>query len=275
MLWSMSTRVMETTPWHEHDIVEWVFCRSGSGRLETESQNVDLRPGRTLVITAGSRHRFTFNAGEYADLKFLCLNNQDTATYLSPAQVVLLERMRTAPVSYADHEKNLLQVETLTDLIEDGFDISDARDLAVAWGVVGMLLALHVKDGNGLDDYSWHRYRQKIQDIKDWIDTRLDNCITLDAIGEKFGLSRSVVTREFRRHTGKSVIDYCNGRRIEKAATLLASGQESVTQAAFKSGFFNLSHFHRQFKSTYGLTPVAFRRQILGTLERQSHELAI
>ena len=86
-------------------------------------------------------------------------------------------------------------------------------------------------------------------------------------MGTQFGLSRSVLTREFRRHTGKSFIDYCNGRRIEKAAAILAAGKESVTQAALESGFANLSHFHRQIKAMYGLTPAAFRRQILGVSE--------
>ena len=38
----------------------------------------------------------------------------------------------------------------------------------------------------------------------------------------------------------------------------------TVTRVALDSGFANLSHFHRQFKAIYGLTPAAFRRQIAG-----------
>lgn len=267
MLWSISARLAETTHWHEHDIVEWVYCRSGSGQLEMASQQIDICAGRSIVITTGSRHRFTFKAGQYADLKFLCLNSHDTATYLSPAQLALLEGMRELQVSHADHEENLPQIMALVDLIEDGFDISDARELAVAWSIVGMLLALHAKEGSVQSDSAWHRHRQRIQDIKLWINARLDDCISLDEIGKQFGFSRSALTREFRRQTGKSVVEYCNGRRIEKAAAMLASTNESVTQAAHKSGFSNLSHFHRQFKSIYGLTPVAFRRQIMGAQE--------
>lgn len=264
MLWSMTAKVEESSPWHGHDILEWMFCRSGSGRLETESQAIGLQPGRTFFIAPRARHRFAFQPGEQADLKFLCLSSQDMATYLSPAQLALLEGVTAAGVSYTDHEKNLTNVRELSNLIPDGFNITDARELALAWGAVGMLVALHAQGGDAPDDYSWRRYRQKIEDIKGWIDTRLDESISLDEVGTQFGLSRSVLTREFRRHTGKSFIDYCNGRRIEKAAAILATGKESVTQAAFESGFANLSHFHRQFKAMYGLTPAAFRRQVLG-----------
>lgn len=269
MLWSKTVKVEESFPWHGHDILEWVFCRSGSGRLETEHQTIELRPGRTFIIAPGVHHRFAFQPGEVADLRFLCLNSHDMATYLSPAQHALLEGVIAAQVSYTDHEKRLNSVRALSDLIPDGFNITDARDLAVAWGAVGMLVTLHAQGVEAPDDYSWRRYRQKIEDIKEWIDTRLDEWISLDEVGTQFGLSRSVLTREFRRHTGKTFIDYCNGRRIEKAAAILAAGKESVTQAALESGFANLSHFHRQFKTMYGLTPAAFRRQILGMSENQ------
>lgn len=267
MFWSMTVKVQESFPWHGHDILEWVFCRSGSGRLETKSLAIELRPGRTFFIAPGILHRFAFQPGEEADLKFLCLNSQDMATNLSPAQLALLEGLIAAGVSYTDHEKNLPNVRELCDLIPDGFNITDARELAVAWGAVGMLVALHAQGGDAPDDYSWRRYRQKIEDIKDWIGTKLDECISLDEVGTQFGISRSVLTREFRRHTGKSFVDYCNGQRIEKAAAILAAGKESITQAALESGFANLSHFHRQFKAVYGLTPAAFRRQVLGMSE--------
>jgi AraC family transcriptional activator of mar-sox-rob regulon len=264
MLWSMTAKVEETTPWHRHDILEWVFCRSGAGRLETDGQDVDLRPGRAVFIAPNARHRFAFDAEEKADLKFLCLNSADLAAHLAPAQLALLERVKTAQISYADHEGSLLDVQDLCGLIPDGFNITDARDLTVAWGAVGMLVALHVQSDDAPEDHNLLRYREKIDEIKGWIDAKLDECLSLDEVSAQFGLSRSVLTREFRRHTGKSLIDYCNGRRVEKAAAILAAGKQSVTQAALESGFTNLSHFYRQFKATYGLTPKAFRRQLLG-----------
>ena len=47
-------------------------------------------------------------------LGFGCLNIQDVATYLSPAQQALLEGVIAAEVSYADHEKNLPNVRELS-----------------------------------------------------------------------------------------------------------------------------------------------------------------
>lgn len=261
MLWSMTAKVNESTTWHKHDILEWFFCRSGSGRLESETDTIELQPGRTVLIAPGTRHRLAFLPGEDAELKILCMNSQDLATYMSPAQQSLLEGVRAMQISYTDHDKSLSNIRELLALIHDGINITDVRDLALTWGAVGMLLAFDVKGYNVPDDIGRQRYRQKIQDIKIWIDTQLHESKSLDEVGREFGISRTVLTREFRRHTGKSFINYCNGRRIEIAATILATGKGSITQAAFESGFSNLSHFHRKFKATYGMTPAAFRRQ--------------
>ncbi len=75
-------------------------------------------------------------------------------------------------------------------------------------------------------------------------------------------MSRSLFTREFRRHTGMSFVEHCNTRRVEKAALLLSTTVLNITEVAFGSGFSNLSHFHRQFNANYGLTPRAFRRKM-------------
>jgi AraC family transcriptional activator of mar-sox-rob regulon len=128
-----------------------------------------------------------------------------------------------------------------------------------------VLLAVHGKAQKSTSNQDGQKYRQKILEIVKWVDTQLHATTSLEALAEQFGMSRSLLTREFRRYTGKSFIDYCNSRRVEKAALILASSKESITRIALESGFSNLSHFHRQFKSIYGLTPAVFRRQIFGT----------
>ncbi|MGI2142835.1 AraC family transcriptional regulator [Shewanella sp. AC91-MNA-CIBAN-0169] len=261
MLFSMTAKLVESTSWHRHDILEWFFCRSGSGRLESEVGTIELHPGRTVLIAPGTSHRLAFQPGEDAELKILCMNSHDLATYISPAQRALLGRMRFSQVRYTDHDKSLSNVRELSDLIRDGAESISARDLALSWGAVGMLLAFDIETDDLADDYVWHRYSQKIQDIRDWIDTQLHESNSLDQVGREFGLSRTVLTREFRRHTGESFINYCNLRRVEVAATILSAGKGSITQVALDSGFTNLSHFYRQFKAVYGMTPAAFRRQ--------------
>jgi AraC family transcriptional activator of mar-sox-rob regulon len=108
-----------------------------------------------------------------------------------------------------------------------------------------------------------HRYSGKIRDIVAWIERNLKEDLTLEQAALQFGLSRSLLTKEFRLYTGKSFVDYRNVRRVQKAAMALVGDSGSVTQAAMDCGFSNLSHFHRQFKAYFGLTPAAFRRRVI------------
>ena len=41
----------------------------------------------------------------------------------------------------------------------------------------------------------------------------------------------------------------------------LSSGQDSITEAAFQSGYNNLANFNRRFREITGLTPSEFRRR--------------
>jgi len=274
MLWSLSARTNTSSQQHAHDVYEFVCCRSGSGRLYFSDQQIDFCCGRTILIAPGVPHRYCFEPGEEAHIKLICMNGEDIATYLSPAHAALLAGANTPGVTYADHahlresSHDEAQLHALLAMIPDGFGLSDMRELRVVWGAINLLLALHGKAQEVPAEPARQRYRQKIDDMCCWIDSRLSRPLKLDEVASEFGLSRSLLTREFRRHTGKSFVDYCNTRRVEQAAIRLASANASITSVALASGFANLSHFHRQFKDSYGETPAAFRRRMAGIVER-------
>jgi AraC-like DNA-binding protein len=263
MLWSMEAAPNASTDWHAHAVHELVYCLDGKGALETSSGSVALAPGWSYLVPAGVSHRFVFQPEESARLRVVCLDAAETATYLSPAQSALLAELRTTVPSMADHTGERDTLEQLLDYILAGSGAA-AQDVQVRWSSVGLLLALHGKARLIPSGHLWQRYHARMLTVRNWLDQHLDQSISLEALATSFGLSRSLLTREFKRHVGYSVVDYCNLRRAERAAQILVSGTLSVTQAAYEAGFTNISHFHRQFKAVFGMTPAGFRRQIAG-----------
>ena len=61
--------------------------------------------------------------------------------------------------------------------------------------------------------------------------------------------------RSFREYTGLSPIDYRNAIRLSNSKSKLQSGAYNVSEAAYESGFSNLSFFIRLYKKKYGHTP--------------------
>lgn len=68
-------------------------------------------------------------------------------------------------------------------------------------------------------------------------------------------VSEATFRRLFREYMGLSAIDYRNNIRLENAKNKLQSGEYNVSEAAYESGFSNLSFFSRLYKKKYGRTP--------------------
>jgi AraC-like DNA-binding protein len=262
MLWSLSSRVTESSDWHEHDRFQFILCRGKSGRMLTKDGEIGFSPLRTILIPPATLHRFVVEPGETGHLKMMCFLSKDLPKNLSPLHIAMLDGLVSKGVSKADHDERGRWLDQLSDAIIDGFDVEDMWTQRAQWGALGLLLTVHAKEQSFTYERPYVRNKNKIQSIVCWIEANLTENITLDRLANDFGISRSLLTKEFRSYTGKSVVEYCNARRVQKAAIALASETDSTVKIALDSGFANLSHFHRRFKSQFGLTPAAFRRKV-------------
>jgi len=72
--------------------------------------------------------------------------------------------------------------------------------------------------------------------------------------------------RNFRRYFQTGFNDYLRYTKIEKALSLLGTGQYSMTEIAFECGFADQSHFNRSFKKLMAVNPRAYKvgKSVLG-----------
>ncbi|MCI3208045.1 AraC family transcriptional regulator [Pandoraea capi] len=93
-----------------------------------------------------------------------------------------------------------------------------------------------------------------VRDIRMFLDSTLDQPVSLDRIAYEFGLSRRTLTRLFRDLTGETVVDYQSRRRVEVAAALLSAPGMTVLSVAAAVGLDSPSYLARLFKK-YGYAP--------------------
>ena len=74
--------------------------------------------------------------------------------------------------------------------------------------------------------------------------------------------SLSVFKRDFKKYFNTTPGKWLLENRLQRAQWLLSRQGRSVAEAAFESGFENLSHFSRCFKARFGISPVAARQVI-------------
>lgn len=75
------------------------------------------------------------------------------------------------------------------------------------------------------------------------------------------GRSADHVARACRRSLGLRPTDLINNLRLDRAAHLLACGDETIIEIAHQCGLPNLSHFYRLFARRFGTTPRRYRAQ--------------
>ncbi|NDV27757.1 AraC family transcriptional regulator [Desulfovibrio sp. JC010] len=81
--------------------------------------------------------------------------------------------------------------------------------------------------------------------------------LKLDEICKEVQMSKFHFIRQFKAIKGLSPYQFFLGRRIEQAKKYLDEGKE-LYDVMLECGFYDLSHFNRQFKSVYGLTAHAY-----------------
>ncbi len=75
--------------------------------------------------------------------------------------------------------------------------------------------------------------------------------------------SLTAFKRDFADFYGTTPGKWLTERRLEHARDLLTRTEQSVSEVAFDSGFENVSHFSRIFKTKFGLSPLQFRKKQL------------
>jgi AraC family transcriptional regulator len=83
--------------------------------------------------------------------------------------------------------------------------------------------------------------------------------LTVDAIAERCGVSRSHLASAFGSATGTSVIKYLRSRRLSEAARSLAQGASDILTVALDAGYGSHEAFTRAFRDQFGVTPESVR----------------
>ena len=83
--------------------------------------------------------------------------------------------------------------------------------------------------------------------------------VAIDAINQ--GKTLVAERRLFVSRAGMPPIAYIRRQKISRAKRMLASAELSVENICEELGFYDLSHFYKQFRLETGMTPAAYRRQ--------------
>ena len=86
------------------------------------------------------------------------------------------------------------------------------------------------------------------------INEHLSEPLSLDALCERFYISKPQLCRSFKRTTGASVGEYITAKRLLQAQSMLRAGSPP-TQVCTACGFNDYSAFYRAYRKHFGVSP--------------------
>ena len=106
---------------------------------------------------------------------------------------------------------------------------------------------------------------ERINQVLIYIDSHLDEDLSLEAIAAIGHYSPFHLHRLFKAVTGETLSNYITRKRIEKIALCLMSQKEvSISELSLSYGFSSNATLTRAFTKFYGLSPTKFRNLLPG-----------
>ena len=76
-----------------------------------------------------------------------------------------------------------------------------------------------------------------VEKVVDYIETHLDDELTLDKIADALNYSKFYVARAFNEETGSTVYKYIQGRRLTMAAHALVKTDQPIIEIAYEAHY--------------------------------------
>ncbi|TVY02984.1 AraC family transcriptional regulator [Cohnella terricola] len=248
--------------WHEH--LEFLYFVSGSAIVECGSNRTAFHQGDLCVVNSNELH---YGIGTSEDLSYYTMI-VDIALLHSHA-VDAVETKFITPITRnrilfqnriaGDEEitRYLLAIVRELEQQELGYELSVKSHL---YGLLALLVRKYVATLTELDDYR-HRLREleRLAPVFSYIDEHYRDKLTVQRLADIAGLSRFHFSRLFKQMTDKSLVEFVNLIRVNKAESLLRNKTMNISEIAHATGFSDIYYFSRTFKKLKNMSPTEWR----------------
>ena len=105
----------------------------------------------------------------------------------------------------------------------------------------------------------------RVRRIKELVDARLEDDLSLDEMAQSVGLSTAHFARMFRKSMCETPHRFVLRQRMERVKAMLRDRATRVLDVAVGCGFKTQQHFAQVFRDMSGISPTEYRQDFLGS----------
>ncbi|MBO4319726.1 MAG: AraC family transcriptional regulator [Treponema sp.] len=244
---------------HHHIENEFFYLDKGSAILGLRNSEIEIKAGTVIYIEAGAEH-FIRNKNEAEPFHYYALVYDTTIVEPKKGPVTgILENIKI---------NTLLNIpESLLANLRNTVTLEKNK-------VFGSLLVLktvlfeflsHIIQTNQYQMVStlYENSRHSVSAVDSaiaFIRDHYSENIDIEDIYSETNYSKSHFSRLFKDTTGKSITEYINSYRVEKACLDMIYTDKNITEIAMENGFNNVQYFSRVFKQIMNCSPRQYKK---------------
>lgn len=240
---------------HYHDYFEIYFLESGARIHMIEDSMFQMQAGELILFSPYTMHH---SFGE-KDVPF-----KRVVLYFHKSEVdsaELLAALENGSGLYCPKEKDSQIIgRILNELLHEQETPSAFRQTS-EHALLNLLLVFLMRNSIRQQPEKMDMIN-RIDTVISYIHNHYAEEISLEQLAQMFYISPYYLCREFKRCTNRTIIQYINITRIMNAQRKFMETDKNVTQISKETGFSNVTHFNRVFKSVTGTTPSGFKKTL-------------
>lgn len=252
--------------WTHSDYFDIIYADIGKINIDFENEHYVMSPGNILIICPNEKYRIKFidvNERQILRIQFYpdILNIGMQKCSLSDK---LYEYTKSKGRFFKLVEEDTDIMHSLVALYNERYKFEPSSEIFMRAHIINIVGWILNKQHSIFTDSEQKKDTKTsiiLKEILNHIDAHYTEKLSLEEIANKYYISYSHLSREFKAITHTKFYSYINAKRLVKGRFLLATTNLSVNEIATTLGFCSSSRFIEKFTKRFDLSPREFRNR--------------
>lgn len=236
---------------HWHDFCELDIIISGQGVSLVNGKEYDCCEGMMVFMSPSDVHDYRTDDLEIFNIQF--------ATEGVDSEILHTLMQMNKRVVYVNKESIQLLL-SLCHLMDSNVVDERYRGLYHRKLLENILL-IYMQNIGEKEHYENGFDADIIQKIVIYVNTHFSENPMLKDIAKEFHINENYLCSIFHQHMGEKYKSYLRKIKLEHAQKLIAYTDLPMTEISFTCGYITQSHFNREFRAFFGMTPKKMREK--------------
>ncbi len=254
-------------PMHKHDYIELIYVRKGKLINYVSGKEIIMQQGDIFLMNQEVFHsvgkttyddevyNFLIHPDYFKVLIRLLREDKLVSKFLIKALDYYNRNIAEyVYFKYNNNEENTLLFEKLIKLFENYEQCQGKIKI-----VVGYILCNLIEDKNSYEIVHYNNFEEGvITVIKSYIVQNYKDA-SLEELANQLNMKTYQLSKMIKKEFGETFVSMVKNEKMYNAAKLLESTDLTMEYISHYVGYSSVSHFFKQFKTFYGVTPSEYR----------------